>query len=152
MKSLFLTRDQVLSLWSGSTDSKTLDYQRTNPTKYQIVELTQRKPLEYKTWYHPTTSSTLCRMPHSKQQTKQKYSPNYQQTGLPTHSALPIRVKTNKQPNKLSTNLTLCEAHTNHWTNCRRAEMTRKKELNILQGKKSIFLEAWAKETSNTIT
>ena len=30
--------------------------------------------------------------------------------------------------------------------------MTRKKELNILQGKKSIFLEAWAKETSNTIT
>ena len=25
------TRDQALSLWSGSTDSKTLDYQRTNP-------------------------------------------------------------------------------------------------------------------------
>ena len=25
-------RDQVLSLWSGSTDSKILDYQRTNPT------------------------------------------------------------------------------------------------------------------------
>ena len=24
-------RDQVLNLWSGSTDSKTLDYQRTNP-------------------------------------------------------------------------------------------------------------------------
>ena len=24
-------RDQALSLWSGSTDSKTLDYQRTNP-------------------------------------------------------------------------------------------------------------------------
>ena len=29
--------DQVLSLWSGSTDSKTLDYQRTNPREYQIV-------------------------------------------------------------------------------------------------------------------
>ena len=30
MESLFLTRDQALSLWSGITDSKTLDYQRTN--------------------------------------------------------------------------------------------------------------------------
>ena len=31
------TWDQALSLWSGSTDSKTLDYQRTNPMGYQIV-------------------------------------------------------------------------------------------------------------------
>ena len=31
MESSFLTRDQALSLWSGSIDSKTLDYQRTNP-------------------------------------------------------------------------------------------------------------------------
>ena len=30
-ESLFLTRDQALSLWSGSTDSKTLDYQGINP-------------------------------------------------------------------------------------------------------------------------
>ena len=30
-------RDQALSLWSGSTDPKTLDYQRTNPWEYQIV-------------------------------------------------------------------------------------------------------------------
>ena len=29
--------DQAPSLWSGSTDSKTLDYQRTNPREYQIV-------------------------------------------------------------------------------------------------------------------
>ena len=44
--------------------------------------------------------------PHasSRQQTKQKHKPNHQQTGLPSHSALPIRGKTNKQ--KLSTNLT----------------------------------------------
>ena len=41
----------------------------------------------------------------SKQQTKQKYKPNHQQTGLPPHSALHIGGKTNKQ--KLSTNLTL---------------------------------------------
>ena len=31
VESSFLGRDQALSLWSGSTDSKTLDYQRTNP-------------------------------------------------------------------------------------------------------------------------
>jgi len=31
VESSFLTTDQALSLWSGSIDSKTLDYQRTNP-------------------------------------------------------------------------------------------------------------------------
>ena len=31
MESSFLTRDQTLSLWSESTDSKTLHYQRTSP-------------------------------------------------------------------------------------------------------------------------
>ena len=36
------SRDQVLTLWSGSTDSKALDYQRTNPRKYQMVR-THRK-------------------------------------------------------------------------------------------------------------
>ena len=40
-KSSFLTRDQALSLWSGSTDSKTLDYQRTNP---QFSSVTQSCP------------------------------------------------------------------------------------------------------------
>ena len=48
--------------------------------------------------------------------------------------------QTNKQ--KLSTNLTLYEAHTNHWTNLRRAETKRKKEFNT---------EAWEKETPSTI-
>ena len=33
----------------------------------------------------------------SKQQTKQEYKPNHQQTGLPPSSNLPIRGKTNKQ-------------------------------------------------------
>ena len=32
-------RDQALSLWNGSTDSKTLDYERTNPRVYQIVRI-----------------------------------------------------------------------------------------------------------------
>jgi len=58
---------------------------------------------------------------------------------------LPIRGKTNTQTNKqkLSTNLTLHKAYTNHWTNLRKAETKRKKEFN---------LEAWGKETSNTIS
>ena len=39
----------------------------------------------------------------SKQQTKQKYKPNHQQTGVSPHSALPIRGKTkNEQTNKKS--------------------------------------------------
>ena len=54
---------------------------------------------------------------------------------------MPIRGKTNKQ--KLSTNLTLYEVYTNHWTNLNRAETKRKKEFNP---------EAWEKETSNTIS
>ena len=49
---------------------------------------------------------------------------------------------TNKQ--KLSTNFTLYEAYTNHWTSkLRRAETKRKKEFNP---------EAWEKETSNTVS
>ena len=39
-----------------------------------------------------------------------------------------------------------------HWTYFRRAETKRNKELNLLQGNNSTFLEAWAKENSNTIT
>ena len=35
-----------------------------------------------------------------KQQTKQKYKPNHQQTGLPPYSALPIRSKSEKQQQK----------------------------------------------------
>ena len=38
----------------------------------------------------------------SSKQTKQKYKPSHQQIGLPLHSALPIRGKTNKQTNKNS--------------------------------------------------
>ena len=51
--------------------------------------------------------------------------------------------QTNKQ--KLSTNLTLYEAHKNHWTNLRRAETKRKKEFNLLQGKNSTSLNSSGK-------
>ena len=57
-------RDQALILWSGSTDSKILDYQRTNHREYQTVRTHTKKKLEYKTQHHPATNSTLCKMPH----------------------------------------------------------------------------------------
>ena len=208
MESSFLTRDQTLSLWSSCTDSKTLDYQRTNPAaaaagkslqscptlcdpidgsppgsavprilqartmewvaisfsnawkwkvkvkllshvwllatprtaayqappsmdfpgkstgvgchrllqrtnprEYQIV----RTPIKETTWIqdlalpnhrlHPVQDTS------SKQPTK-KHKPNHQQTGLPHHSALPIRGKTKKQTKKqLSTKLDIASLH-----------------------------------------
>ena len=64
MESSFLTRDQSLSLWSGSTDCKTLDYQRINPREYQIVRTHKKET----TWTQDLAllnhSSTLCRKPH----------------------------------------------------------------------------------------
>ena len=63
------------------------------------------------------------------------------------HLTQPCPSEENKQ--KLSTNLTLYEVYTNHWTNLRRADTKRKKQFNLLQGKNSTFLEAWEKETSN---
>ena len=63
-------RDEVLSLWNGSTDSKTLDYQRTNPRKYQIVRTHTKETTWIQDPHHPTTSSTQCRMPHLNKQSK----------------------------------------------------------------------------------
>ena len=140
MESFFLTRDQTLSLWSGSTDSKTLDNQRTNPREYQIVR-THTKEI---TWIQDPASPNHQQHPgqdtSSKQQTKQKYKPNYQQSGLPPHSVLPSE---ERQTKKLSTNLNLYEAYTNNWTNLKRAETKKKKEFN---------LEDCEKEISNTIS
>ena len=48
-----------------------------------------------------------------------------------------------QQQQKVSTNFTLYEASTNYWTKLRRAETERKKKFH---------LEAWEKETSNTIS
>ena len=151
MESSFLTRDQTLSLWSGSTDSKTLDYQRTNPREYQIVRTHTKKPLDYKTQHHPTTNSTLCRTPHLNN--KQNKNTNQIISRQEYHLTQPCpseEKQTSKQ--KLITNLTLYEAHTNHWTKLRTAETKRKEEVKLLQGKNSAFIETWEKDTSNTIT
>ena len=54
-----------------------------------------------------------------------------------------MRIKGKRNKQKLSINLTQYKAYTNHWTNLRRAETKRKKEFS---------LEAWGKETSNTVS
>ena len=64
MEFSFPTRDKALSLWSESTDSRTLDYQRTNPRGYQIVRTHTKETTGIQTQQHPNTSSTLCRTPH----------------------------------------------------------------------------------------
>ena len=80
----------------------------------------------------------------SKQQTKQKYKPSRQQTGLHLTQPCPAEEKqTDNKKKRLSAYLTLWEAYTNPWTNLRRAETKRKKEFNT---------EAWEKETLNTIS
>ena len=55
--------DQALRLWSGSTDSKTLNYQRINPREYQVVRTHKNKTTWITDQYHLTTSSTLGRTP-----------------------------------------------------------------------------------------
>jgi len=87
---------------------------------------------------HPTTSSTLCRMPHPKNE--QNKNTNRISSRQDYHLTHPYSGGGKKK--KLSINLTLYEAYTNHCTKLRRAETKRKKEFN---------LEAWEKETSNTI-
>ena len=101
---------------------------------------TQRRPLDYKTQHHPTTSSTLCKMPHLNNKRNKNTNSNISRQNYYLTQPCPSEEKqTNKQ--KLSTNLTLSKAYTNNWTNLRRAETKRKKEFNL-------ELE---KETSNTI-
>ena len=79
--------------------------------------------------------------PSCKQQTKQKYKPGHQQTGLPPHSALPIRGKTSKQTNSAQISpypkLTQTTAPT--------VEGQTKRNLEFNH-------EAWEKETSSTVS
>ena len=96
MESSFLTRDQALSLWSWSTDSKTLDYERTNPREYQIVRIHIKETTLIQDPASPNHQQHPVQDPSSKQQTKQKYKPNHQQTGLPPYSAFLEEKQTNK--------------------------------------------------------
>ena len=55
----------------------------------------------------------------SKQQIRQKHKPNHQQTGLPSHTALPIRVgeKNSPPPIRMQEQVTPNRTYTNHWNN-----------------------------------
>ena len=64
MKSSFLTRDQALRLWSGSTDSKTLDYQRTNPREHQTVRIHTQEATWIQDLLSPNHQSPPVQMPH----------------------------------------------------------------------------------------
>ena len=95
------TQDQALSLWSGSTESNTLDYQRTNP-RGQIVRTHTKETTVIEDLASPNHQQRPVQDASSKQQTKQKYKPSHQQTGLPPHSALPFRGKINQPTNRNS--------------------------------------------------
>ena len=98
VESLFLTRDQALSLWSESTDSKFLDHKRTNPREYQIVRIHTKETLEYNTWHHPTLSSILCWTLHPKnKQNKNKNPINSRQYYHLTQPCPSEGKQTNKQ-------------------------------------------------------
>ena len=103
MESSLLTRDQALSLWSGSINSKTIDCQSTNRREYHIVRTHTRETTVIQALASPNYQKHPVQDASSKQQTKQKYKPNHQQTGLPPHSASPSEEKqTSKQRNKNS--------------------------------------------------
>ena len=87
-----------------------------------------------------------CRMPHLNNKQNKNTNPIISRQHYHLTQPCPSEEKqTNKQ--KLSTNLTLYKALSNHWTKLRKAEAKRKKEFNLLQVKNSTFLEAWEKET-----
>ena len=71
-------------------------------------------------------------MPHLNNKQSKTINPNISRQYY--HLSQPCRSEekqtTNKQT-KLSTNLTLYKPYTNHWTNLRRAETTKKKEFNL---------------------
>ena len=59
VESLFLTRDQALSLWNGSTDSKILDYHRTNSRdeSWTIKKAEHRIIDAFELWCWPPASA-----------------------------------------------------------------------------------------------
>ena len=75
MESSFLTRDQALSLWSGSTDPKTLDDQRTNLRGYQIVRTHTKETTCIQDLASPNHQWHPVQDASSKQQTKQNTNP-----------------------------------------------------------------------------
>ena len=78
VESSFLTRDQALSLWSGSTDSKTLDYRKLTLGGYQIVRTNTEEtagiqdPASHN--HHPVQDASSKQQTNKQQQQKQTQS------------------------------------------------------------------------------
>ena len=118
-------RDQALILWSGSTDSKILDYQKTNHREYQTVITHTKKTLEYKTWHHPTTNSTLCRTPHlNNKENKNTNSVISRQYYNLTQLCPSEEKQTNKNSAQISTYIKLTQTHWTNHENERGSEVT----------------------------
>ena len=67
-------------------------------------ELTQRKPLEYKTQHHPNRSTTQCRIPH-----------------LTTHKT---KIQTQSSTDRIATSLSLAHQRKNRQTNKNSAQIS----------------------------
>ena len=128
--------------WSGNTDSKTLEFQRTNPREYQIVRTHTKKPFEYKTWHYPTTSSTLCRTCQLNNKQNKNTNPIISRQDYHLTQSCPSEEKqTNKNSAQISPYMKLTQT-----TGPTLGGQKPKGRKN------STLLEAWEKETSNTMT
>ena len=143
---VFLANDPAPSIWSGSTDSKTLYNQRTpNPREYQIVRTHSHK------LNHLNTRPRITQPPvRATQPSVGGLIQIANRTKIETQSSAdritllnqPFTSEGKEKKKKISINLTQCKAYTSHWTKLRSAETKRKKERKF---------EGWQNETSNSI-
>ena len=131
---MFLANDSAPSIWSGSTDSKTLYNQRTpNPREYQIVRTQSHKLNHLNTRpriTHPPVRTTQPSVGHLIQIANRTKIETQSSADRITPLNQPCTSE-GKKKKKLSTNLTQCKAYTNPWTKFRSAETKRKKEHKI---------------------
>ena len=94
LQGIFLTQESNLGLLHYRQILYHLSYRETQIVRTHIKETTRiQDPASSNHQYHPVQDAS------SKQQ---KYKPNHQQTGLPRHSVLTIRGKTNKNSAQIS--------------------------------------------------
>ena len=109
---------------------------------------TERKPLEYKTRHHPTTSSTPCRMPHLNNNQNQNTSPVFSRQDHHLSFAHQRKNKKGKQKGKEK------QKSSAQISPCMKLTQTTGPNLGgqNQKGRKNSTLEAWEKETSNTVS
>ena len=151
MESSFLTGDQALSPWSVSTDSKTLDYQRTNPRECQVV-----RPHTWiqTTWIQdlvsPNYNSTLCRILHLNN--KQYKNTNKIIRRQNYHLTQPCPSEEKQKTNKNSAQISPYMKLTQTTGTTLRGQKPKGRKNSTFSKENSTFLEVWEKETSNTIS